>query len=402
MAGRGRPRNQPRRNADGGNGGDQRDPRDIEIERLQQRVMELEIQQEVDDEETESDPSVWGEEEENPFGKPQQNSHNMSRDDPLRSFGVMIDIPDFEGRAHPDDFIGWLSTVERIFDLRDIPEHLKVKLVAIKLKKSASLWWDHVKKQRRKEGRSKVETWAKMKKLLQGKFLPVNHRQEAFLDYHNLSQRTSSVDDFIAEFDRLRMRCGVEEEEEQTIARFLGALRTDISDVVYLQQYWSYADVCRLAVKVEKQLKNRNQTTGNRIPISSRLTPTTSSKTPSTKTVAAPVARNNPANPQTIRCFKCQGIGHLARECPNKQLVTLVEETTPVYDTDHDAESVEEEGEVIYADQGEALVVQRVLNTNATKTVDDESWLRHNIFRTKCTTKGKVCNVIIVYRWRKL
>ncbi|KAL4589286.1 hypothetical protein LXL04_002192 [Taraxacum kok-saghyz] len=72
---------------------------------------------------------------------------NMIRDDPLRSFGVRIDIPDFEG-----DFIDWLSTVERIFDQRDIPEHLKVKLVAIKLKKSASLWWDHVKKTTKKRG----------------------------------------------------------------------------------------------------------------------------------------------------------------------------------------------------------------------------------------------------------
>ncbi|KAL4554309.1 hypothetical protein LXL04_039528 [Taraxacum kok-saghyz] len=110
MARRGRPRNQPRRNADGGNDGDQRDPRDIEIERLQQRVRELEIEQEVDDEETESDPNVWGEEEENSFGKPQRNNHNMSHDDPLRSFGVRTDLPDFEGRAQPDDFIDWLST----------------------------------------------------------------------------------------------------------------------------------------------------------------------------------------------------------------------------------------------------------------------------------------------------
>nr|GEY50850.1 reverse transcriptase domain-containing protein [Tanacetum cinerariifolium] len=50
-----------------------------------------------------------------------------------------IEIPEFVGKAHPDDFIDWLSTVERIFDLRDIFEKLKVKLVAIKLRKSASL-----------------------------------------------------------------------------------------------------------------------------------------------------------------------------------------------------------------------------------------------------------------------
>ncbi|GJV03387.1 retrotransposon protein, putative, ty1-copia subclass [Tanacetum coccineum] len=39
--------------------------------------------------------------------------------------GMKIEIPEFEGMAHPDDFIDWLSTVEQIFDLRDIPDHLK-------------------------------------------------------------------------------------------------------------------------------------------------------------------------------------------------------------------------------------------------------------------------------------
>ncbi|GJV39800.1 RNA-directed DNA polymerase, eukaryota [Tanacetum coccineum] len=93
------------------------------------------------------------------------------------------------------------------------------------------------------EGRSKVETWSKMKKLLCEKFLPVNHRQESFLEYHGLSQRTSTVEEFIAEFDRLRMRCGFEEPEEQVIARFLGALRPEISDIVQLQPYWTFNDV---------------------------------------------------------------------------------------------------------------------------------------------------------------
>lgn len=39
--------------------------------------------------------------------------------------------------------------------------------------------------------------------------------------------------------------------------------------------------------------------------------------------------------------------------------------------------------------QGAALVVRRVLNVVSAK------WLRHNIFHTKWTAKGKVCNVII-------
>nr|GEW86648.1 Gag-Pol polyprotein, putative [Tanacetum cinerariifolium] len=48
--------------------------------------------------------------------------------------------------------------------------------------------------------------------------------------------------------------------------------------------------------------------------------------------------------------------------------------------------------EVMYPDEGEALVIWR--NINMVQVTDDE-WLRNNIFYTWCTCIGKVCNVII-------
>nr|GEY42280.1 hypothetical protein [Tanacetum cinerariifolium] len=310
MVGRGRPPRNARRTTDRGSDVEQRDPRDIEIE-YRTRVTGM-----------------------------------MKRT-------LLAD---------------WLSTVERIFDIRDVPEKLKVKLVAIKLRKSASLWWDHVKNQRVKDGKSKVETWAKMKKLLR---------------------------DFIAEFDRLRMRCDVDEEEEQVIAWFLGALQPHFADVVYLQQYFTYEDVCRLALKVEKQQKNRVRTTKSRVTNPSRLPPVANSKKPSFSQQAdfRIGTTANSTNSRVLRCCECQGLGHVVRECLNKQMVTIVD--TPVYDTENNEDVVQDINELVYADQGEALVTQRVLNVAVAETGDDTSWLRNNIFRTKCTTKGKVCTVII-------
>ena len=45
------------------------------------------------------------------------------------------------------------------------------------------------------------------------------------------------------------------------------------------------------------------------------------------------------------------------------------------------------------ANEGEILVTRRSLNVYQG---NDESWLRDNIFQTRCTSHGKVCNVIIV------
>ena len=46
-----------------------------------------------------------------------------------------------------------------------------------------------------------------------------------------------TVEELIGEFERMCMRCGAEEDEEQIIARFLGILKLEIGDVVSIQQY---------------------------------------------------------------------------------------------------------------------------------------------------------------------
>ncbi|GJY59109.1 RNA-directed DNA polymerase [Tanacetum coccineum] len=87
---------------------------------------------------------------------------------------------------------------------------------------------------------------------------------------------------------------------------------------------------------------------------------------------------------------QCQGLGHLKRDCPNKQLVAFVDDVEPKYDTENEDASV-----TLYPDQGEALIVRRVLTSVVTPPDNDTTWLRHNIFRTQCTSKGRVCTVII-------
>lgn len=392
-------RHQHRRFAAGGNGHEQCDPRDIaEIERLQQRVRELKLNQHNHDHDDRSttESEIWDDDGDdrfhNYFGHRNHRSIPVPPPmDPLRALGIRTEIPEFEGRLEPDDFLDWLLTVERIFDLRDIPDSLKVKLIAIKLKKSASSWWAHVHIQRHKVGKHKVDTWDKMKHLLKAKYLPVTYKQDSYLGYHNLRQNNLFVEDFIGEFERMRMRCDTTEDDEQVIARFLGCLRPEIADVVSLQQYYSFSDVCRLAYRVEQQLASKSKQ-ASRLPPSPRV-----STTAPTNPRIGPIkvgpqgAATPPAGPSNaLRCYKCQGLGHLKRDCPNKQVLAFVDDADPVYDTEDDGES-----QVLYPDQGELLVSCRLLNTGVAGPDDDTTWLRNNIFRTKCTAKGKVCTVII-------
>nr|GFA56031.1 hypothetical protein [Tanacetum cinerariifolium] len=208
---------QGHRFAAGGNGHDGRDPRDVEIERLRQRVRELEI---------------------NPFNRYERQYEDTPTDTAVKEY-ESEEIPEFEGRLSPDDFLDWLRTVDRIFDLRDTPDHIKA---------------------------------------------------------------TGTIR--------------------------VGPIKADPPALTSISP-----------------------------------TPTTSS----------------------LCCFKCQGIGHLKRDCPNKHVLTLIDEADPLYDTEDEVET-----EVVYPDRGELFVIRRLLNTAVLDQDDNTTWLRPNIFHTQCTTKDGV------------
>ncbi|KEH22650.1 Gag-Pol polyprotein/retrotransposon, putative [Medicago truncatula] len=79
---------------------------------------------------------------------------------------IKVDIPDFEGELQPNEFVDWLQAIERVFEYKEIPEEHKVKIVALKLKKHALIWWENLKRRRKREGKSKIKTWEKMRQKL--------------------------------------------------------------------------------------------------------------------------------------------------------------------------------------------------------------------------------------------
>ncbi|GJV83613.1 RNA-binding protein BRN1-like protein isoform X1 [Tanacetum coccineum] len=99
---------------------------------------------------------------------------------------------------------------------------------------------------------------------------------------------------------------------------------------------------------------------------------------------------NTPKAPR--RCFRCQGLGHIASECPNKRLVTLTDfEIAGGYDfgvetSDDQVRTGDPDEEVVGLDVGELLVVRRALSSTH---VREEKLKRKAIFHTRCTVATK-------------
>lgn len=254
------------------------------------------------------------------------------------------------------------------------------------------------------------------------KFIPREYEQEQYIKLTSLMQDDLSVAEYTRDFERLCIVCDMQEKEALKIARYLKGLSKKISNKVDVAHYTTFEDVCKLALKYEAQMKedvprtpyssykgtssiykNGSQVQSNfksgpslsnykSSPASVFNSSTKDTKMPEKQKVFIPKEEYM----QKRRCFKCQGRGHIASECPNAKALTLMQhqeanreeemyEFIPQDDTlDEDALPESEDNLLIG-------VVRRVLHAELTPEFEQ----RENLFHTRCRVQEKSCNVII-------
>jgi len=64
-----------------------------------------------------------------------------------------------------------------------------------------------------------------------------------------------SVEEYIRELEKLLIKCDIQEPKDQTIVRYLGGFDPKYANVVELQQYSTFDEVCVLVHEVKQQRK---------------------------------------------------------------------------------------------------------------------------------------------------
>ncbi|KAL9678000.1 hypothetical protein QQ045_015838 [Rhodiola kirilowii] len=112
---------------------------------------------------------------------------------------VKSDIPLFFGTMGGEEFLIWQVKVDRFFDVKHVPENKQVKMVSIRLKSMASVWWDILVIQRNLERKRHVIMWRQMKQLMMKRFLPENYEQIPYKKYFECVQEKKTVTEYTNE-----------------------------------------------------------------------------------------------------------------------------------------------------------------------------------------------------------
>jgi hypothetical protein len=247
------------------------------------------------------------------------------------------------------------------------------------------------------------------------RWVPPYYQRELLQKLQRLRQGKNSVEEYYQELQTGMIRCGIVEDNEAMLARFMGGLNREIQTILEYREYNNITRLFHLACKAEREVQDRHALARTNFSAgqSSSWTPCTSSTSTcptappptsaansnqDTRKQAPPSsAKSTPSGPvqsssssmestgQThdVICRRCSGRGHYASKFPSQCVMVVTEDGGYESASDYDEETLaliasEEQGGDDYeqetqymaaedADRYESLVAQCVLSVQVTQ-----------------------------------
>ncbi|KAJ4710334.1 Mutant gag-pol polyprotein [Melia azedarach] len=133
-----------------------------------------------------------------------------NRDSNLGS--IKMKILTFQGKNDPELYLEWERNVEHVFDCHNYFEKTKVKLAAVEFIDYASIWWDQLVINRRRNREKSIQSWEEMKLVMRRRFIPNHYYRDLYRKLQGLVQGFMSVEDHYKEMEIAMIRANIEED----------------------------------------------------------------------------------------------------------------------------------------------------------------------------------------------
>lgn len=238
-----------------------------------------------------------------------------------------------------------------------------------------------------------------MKAKLREKYMPPNYEDKLCEQLVNLKRGTMTVAEYMQKFDELKTRSQIIEDPRHSLARFKSGLRFEIRKEMLRYAPYSVENAFDIALDLEEYLNMSKKSNLQQKDATRKF----SSNTPAIKPSYANKSQEGGKGKNidnSDRCFRCEGKGHKAYQCPTRNNLHIGIEQEQKKNDEADQEKDDEESPEFIADDlansdeetFPSMVVRRVLSASKVK---EEDWRRTTIFQTIVTCKKELLKLVI-------
>ncbi|GJV86735.1 reverse transcriptase domain-containing protein [Tanacetum coccineum] len=215
----------------------------------------------------------------------------------------------FKGTEGVVGLIRWFEKMETVFHISNCLEKYQVKYATCTLLNSALTWWNSHKRTIGTEAAFAM-SWRELMKLMTEVYCPRNEIQKMESELWNLTVKNNDLAAYTQRFQELTMMCTkMVPEEEDRVEKFIGGLLDNIQGNVFAAKPTRLQDAVRITNNLmDQKLKGyavKNAEHKRRLEVNQR----------DNRRQQLPFKRPNVKGPCTVRCGKCNKVGHLTRDC---------------------------------------------------------------------------------------
>ncbi|GJZ57682.1 reverse transcriptase domain-containing protein [Tanacetum coccineum] len=215
--------------------------------------------------------------------------------------------------------IRWFEKMETVFHISNCPEKSQVKYATCTLLNSALTWWNSHKRTIGTEAAFAI-SWRELMKLMTEVYCPGNEIQKMETELWNLTVKNNDLVAYTKRFQELTMMyTKMVPKEEARVEKFIRGLVDNIQGNVIAAEPTRLQDAVKIANNlVDQKLKGyavKNAENKRRLEVNQR----------DNRGQWPPFKRPNVGGPCTVRCGKCNKVGHLTWDCKVTISTTLTQ-----------------------------------------------------------------------------